>query len=246
MTNKLSLALAAALFALPTFAFAQDAEEAAPAAEEATSEEKSADESESNLSFNAALVSDYVFRGITQTDFDPALQAGVDYSFGDSGFYVGGWGSNVDYGSVLGHDFEVDLYVGYNVDLSDDWNLDVNVTRYSYLGGNDGFDIDYSEFIGVVTYSEMLSFTVGYAPDYSNTGINQLYLAVGGTWEVGNDFNLTAGFGHVDFEGGGNFNDWTLGVNRDFGPVNIGLNYYDTNLDGKVSDQVVLAFSVGG
>ena len=92
----------------------------------------------------------------------------------------------------------------------------------------------------------MLSFTLGYAPDYSNTGVNQLYLAVGGTWEVGNGFNLTAGLGHSDFEGGGNYNDWTLGVNRDFGPVNIGLNYYDTNIDGKVSDQIVLGFSVGG
>ncbi|MEO8000696.1 MAG: TorF family putative porin [Arenimonas sp.] len=246
MTNKLSLALAAALFALPTFAFAQDTEEAAPAAEEAPTEEKAADASESNLSFNASLVSDYVFRGISQTDFDPALQAGVDYKFGDSGFYIGGWGSNVDYGPVLGHDFEVDLYVGYNVDLNDDWNLDLNLTRYSYLGGNDGFDINYNEFIGVVTYSEMLTFTVGYTNNYGNADISQLYLGVGGSWEVGNGFNLTAGLGHTDFEGGGNYNDWTLGVNRDFGPVNIGVNYYDTNISGKVSDQFVLAFSVGG
>ncbi len=244
MTNKLSLALAAVLFALPTYAFAQDAAEA-PAAE-APMEEKAAEESDSNLSFNAAVVSDYVFRGITQTDFSPALQVGVDYNLGDSGFYVGAWGSNVDYGSVLGHDFEADLYVGYNVDLSDDWNLDLNVTRYNYLGGNDGFDINYNEFIGVVSYSEMLTFTLGYTNDYGNTGVDQVYVAVAGSWEVGNDFNLTAGIGHVDFEGGGNFNDWTVGVNRDFGPFNIGLNYYDTDLDLKTSDKVVLAISVGG
>ncbi len=246
MTNKISLALAAALFALPTFAFAQDAEETTPAAEQAPTEEKAASESESNLSFNAAVVSDYVFRGISQTNFKPAFQAGADYKFGDSGFYIGGWGSNVDYGSELGHDFEVDLYVGFNTDLNDDWNLDLNLTRYSYLGGNDGFDINYNELIGVVTYNEMLTFTVGYANNYSNGDITQLYLGVGGTWDVGNGFNLTAGLGHTDFEGGGNYNDWTLGVNRDFGPINIGLNYYDTNLDGKASDRVVLGFSVGG
>jgi len=246
MTNKLSLALAAALFALPTFAFAQDAEETAPAAEAAPTEEKAASESESNLSFNASLVSDYVFRGISQTNFKPALQAGADYNFGDSGFYMGAWGSNVDYGSTLGHDFEVDLYVGFNTDLNDNWNLDLNLTRYSYLGGNDGFDINYNELIGVVTYNEMLTFTVGYTNNYSNADISQLYLGVGGTWAVGNGFNLTAGLGHTDFEGGGNYNDWTLGVNRDFGPINIGLNYYDTNIDGKVSDQLVLGFSVGG
>ena len=250
MTNKLSLALAAALFALPTFAFAQDtaasAAEETMAAEEAPVEEKAAEESKSNLSFNAAVVSDYVFRGVTQTDFDPAFQAGVDYSFGDSGFYVGGWGSNVNFGSELGHDFEVDLYAGYNVDVSDDWNLDLNVTRYNYLGGNDGFDINYSEFIGAVTYSEMLTFTLGYANDYANGDEDQLYLAIGGSWELGSGLNLTAGVGRSSFDDTEDYTDWTLGLNRDFGPINVGLNYYDTNKDDKASDQIVLGFSVGG
>lgn len=241
MTNKLSLALAAALFALPTFAFAQDAEEAAPAAEE-----KTVEESESNFSFNAAVVSDYVFRGVSQTDFEPALQVGVDYSFGDSGFYVGGWGSNVDYGSEYGHDFEVDLYVGYNVDLSDDWNLDLNLTRYNYQGGNDGYDINYNEFISVLTYSEMFTVTVGYANDYANADERQLYFALGGSWEVGGGVNLTTGVGRSNFGDSEDYTDWTVGVNRDFGPVNIALNYYDTNKDDNASDEVVLGFSIGG
>lgn len=248
MMNKLSLALAAVLFTLPCFAFAQDAE--APAAEEAPVAEEAApaaEESESNLSFNAAVVSDYVFRGVTQNDFKPALQVGADYSFGDSGFYVGAWGSNVDFGPADGSDFEVDLYVGYNVDLSDDWNLDLNLTRYNYLGSNDGVDGNYSELITVLSYSEMLSFTLGYTDNYVNADINQLYFGVGGTWEVGNGFNLTAGIGHTDFEGSSSYTDWTFGVNRDFGPFNIGLNYYDTDISGgRTSDQIVLAISVGG
>ncbi len=248
MTNKLSLALAAALFALPTFAFAQDAE--TPAAEETAAVEEAApaeEESESNLSFNAAVVSDYVFRGVTQNDFKPAVQVGVDYSFGDSGFYVGGWGSTVDFGSFDGSDFEVDLYVGYNVDLSDDWNLDLNLTRYNYLGSNPGIDGNYNEFITALSYSEMLTFTLGYTNNYVNADVSALYLGVGGTWEVGNGFNLTAGVGYTDFEGGFNYSDWTIGVNRDFGPFNIGLNYYDTDISGgRTSDEIVLAISIGG
>jgi uncharacterized protein (TIGR02001 family) len=247
MTNKLSLALAAALFALPTFAFAQDAAEAAPATEEVATEEKAADESESNLSFNAAVVSDYVFRGISQTRFDPALQAGVNYNFGDSGFYAGAWGSNIDFGPADGSDVEVDFLVGYNVDLSDDWNLDLGVTRYNYLGSNTGVDDDYSEFIGSVGYKEMLTFTLGYANNYVGVSSEkQLYFGVAGSWEVGNGFNLTAGAGHTNFDTFTDYTDWTLGVNRDFGPVNIGVNYYDTNISGKTSDQFVLSFSVGG
>ena len=50
-----------------------------------------------NFSWNLGVTSDYVFRGITQTDFDPALQGGLDYAFGDSGWYVGAWASNVDF-----------------------------------------------------------------------------------------------------------------------------------------------------
>jgi len=248
MTNKLSLALAAVLFASPAFAFAQDAAEAAPAAEQAASEEKAADasESESNLSFNAALVSDYVFRGVTQNNFDPALQAGVNYDFGDSGFYAAAWGSNVDFGSADGSDVELDFILGFNTDLSDDWNLDLNITRYNYLGSRPGVDDDYSEFIAVLGYNDMLSFTLGYANDYANTGDNQLYFGVDGSWEVGNGFNLTAGVGHTTFDVADDYTSWTLGVNRDFGKVNIGLNYYDTDYDFKASDQIVLAFSIGG
>jgi len=138
------------------------------------------------------------------------------------------------------------LYVGYNVDLSDDWNLDLNLTRYTYLGSNDWIDNDYSELITVLTYGEQYSFTLGYTNNYVNADISQLYVGAGGSWEVGNGFNLTAGVGYTDFEGGSNYTDWTLGVNRDFGPINIGLNYYDTDISGKTSDQFVLAISVGG
>lgn len=252
MTNKLALALAAALFALPTFAFAQDAApavEEAMVAEEAPAEDKAmaAEESESDLSFNAALVSDYVFRGITQNDFSPALQVGADYNFGDSGFYVGGWGSNVDFGSAVGANIEVDLYVGYTTDFSDDWNGDVKFLRYNYLGTASGIELNYNELIGAVTYKEMLTFTLGYANEYFGVDSEtQVYFGLAGSWEVGNGVNLTAGVARTNFDTFTDVTDWTLGVNRDFGPVNIGLNYYDTNLSGKASDQVVLAFSIGG
>ncbi len=252
MTNKLSLALAAALFALPTFAFAQDAAPVAEetmAAEAAPAEEKAmaSEESESNLSFNLSLVSDYVFRGVTQNDFAPALQGGLDYKFGDSGFYVGGWGSNVDFGTVLGTDVEVDLYVGYGTNFSDDWSGDVKLLRYNYLGNNTGVDLNYNELISSISYKEMLTFTLGYTNNYfAVSSEKQVYFGVAGSWEVGNGVNLTAGLAHTNFDSFTDYTDWTLGVNRDFGPVNIGLNYYDTNISGKVSDQFVLAFSIGG
>lgn len=243
--KKLTLALSLALLAVPMSVLAQDEPAEEAAAEEAPA--AAAEETESNFSWNLTFTSDYVFRGVSQNMRDPAIQGGFDYSFGDSGFYVGIWGSNVDYG--LGTpDIEVDTYVGWNHDLSDDWNLDLMLTRYRYIGEDPGFgNIDYPELIGVLTWNEMLALTVAYTDDYSNTDLTSVYVGLTGTWEIGNAFNLNAGLGYSDFEGGGNYNDWNVGVSRQFGPVNAALNYYDTDLSGpRVSDGLVLSFAFGG
>ena len=243
--SKLSLALALALFSLPMAAAAQDESESA----EAPTEEAVVEEEESNFSWNLALTSDYVFRGVSQTDREPALQGGLDYAFGDSGFYVGAWGSNVDFGDGS-PDVEIDTYVGWNTDLTDSLNFDIMLTRYNYMGADDGFgDIDYNELIGALTWNEMITFTAAYANDYSNADISATYFNISGEWTVADEWNFTAGVGRSDFEDIDGYTDWTLGVNRDFGPVNAALNYYDTNvdLDGeRLSDAVVLTLSIEG
>lgn len=251
--NKIALALALAAFALPMGAMAQDAAATDDSAAAAQDEAPAAEEASSNFSWNLSLTSDYVFRGITQTDFDPALQGGLDYAFGDTGFYVGTWASNVDFVDSDGPDIELDAYIGWSHDLSEDWNLDVHAVRYTYLGENSAYgNIDYNEYFAKISYKGQLDFTVAYANDYANSDFSSLYYQVAGSWDVGNDFALNAGFGHSDFSDGvGSYNDWNLGVSRQFGPVNIGLNYYDTSGDfvdgiGKTSDRVVLSFGFGG
>jgi uncharacterized protein (TIGR02001 family) len=249
MTNKLALALAAALFALPTFAFAQDAATDAPAEEKAM-EEKSMDstaEESSNFSWNAAVVSDYVFRGVTQNDFKPAVQGGLDYSFGDSGFAVGTWASTVDFGNALGTDVELDTYVGYTVSPSDSVSLNAKLLRYNYLGTVSGTSLDYNELIGTVTVKEMITFTVGYANKYFNIDSEkQLYTGLSGKWEVADGVNINAGFSHTSFDTLTDYNDWNVGISKQFKYINLGLNYYDTNLPNKASDQIVLSLSIGG
>jgi uncharacterized protein (TIGR02001 family) len=254
--SKLSLAVALALFSLPMAAAAQDqaetteaTAEAAPAADEPVVDEPAADEAESNFSWNLALTSDYVFRGVSQNARDPALQGGLDYAFGDTGFYVGTWGSNVDFGDGT-PDIEIDTYVGWNTDLSEAFNLDVMLTRYNYFGASDDFgDIDYNELIGKLTWNEMLTFTAAYTNDYSNTGIDSTYVNLSGEWDVGDEFTFTAGIGRTEFEDIDGYTDWTVGVNHDFGRVNAALNYYDTNIDSggeRLSDALVLTFTIEG
>ena len=64
-----------------------------------------------DVSSNVSASSNYLFRGVTQTDGAAAVQGGLDYEHA-SGFYAGGWGSNVDFGD--GTSYELDLYAGFS------------------------------------------------------------------------------------------------------------------------------------
>lgn len=231
--NKLALALSLAVLALPMSAMAQDA---------------AADATASNVSWNFSLNSDYVFRGISQTNKDIAVQGGLDYSFGDSGWAIGTWGSNVDFGAGS-PDLEIDTYIGWSHALSDKWNFNILLDRYNYLGESKSYGhIDYNELIGKFTYNDMITFTAAYSDNYANLDFTETYFNVAGKWALGDDFNLNAGVGHTDFSDGvQGYTDWNLGISRQFGPMNAALNYYDTDVSGpRLSNEVVLTLAFGG
>ncbi len=226
MQNNLKAAILAALLLAPTVSFAEEAE--------------------SNFSWNAGVFSDYVFRGVSQTGKDVAFQGGVDYSFGDSGFYVGAWGSNIDFGAQAAPDIEIDAYVGYNTDIGEKVNFDVMLTRYTYHGADSGYgNIDYNELITKIALKDVATLTLAYANDYSNIDEKVFYANLGHSWDLGNEYSLNAGFGRT-FADFGEYNDWNVGVSKAFGPLEVGLNYYDTNLPFNASDSVVLSVKIGG
>lgn len=120
--RKLLVATAvASLFTAPAVVLAQAA---APAAEQ----------SPHTFTANAALVSDYRFRGISQTFKLPAVQAGMDYSHA-SGLYLGTWASNVSGNQYLnGAGLEWDFYGGYKFEVAKDLTLDIGTLYYYYPG----------------------------------------------------------------------------------------------------------------
>ncbi|WP_251278244.1 TorF family putative porin, partial [Enterobacter hormaechei] len=85
---------------------------------------------ESPYSWNVTAVSDYLFRGVSQTDQDPTLQAGFTYT-SPVGLYAGVWGSGVDFGAG-DPKTEVDYLIGYGVDVTERVNVDVLLNRYTY------------------------------------------------------------------------------------------------------------------
>ncbi len=87
------------------------------------------------LSFNATLASNYLWRGFSLTDDDFAVQGGVDYEH-ESGLYVGTWASNYKYfDEKWEDDYEIDLYGGYYLEVNDNVGLDFGVIRYFYGDG---------------------------------------------------------------------------------------------------------------
>lgn len=89
------------------------------------------------LSMNVGIASQYVYRGLAQTDGNPAIQGGVDYVYKGS-FYVGTWLSNSSYYSDLmngaSSSLEVDGYAGFKGKFSHDWNYDIGFLHYDFPG----------------------------------------------------------------------------------------------------------------
>jgi len=173
------------------------------------------------ISANVAMTTDYVWRGVSQTNEDPAIQGGFDFAH-DSGLYFGTWGSNVDFGSV--EHMEMDLYGGMAKEFGD-WSVDVGFIRYMYF--SDDNDIDFTELYGSVGYGP---FSVKISNDFDN---DNLYVEAGADFELANGFGVSAHVGKYDFDSGDDYVDYSVGVSKEVAGLGLGLTYYATNGNGK-------------
>lgn len=178
-------------------------------------------------SANVALTTDYVWRGVSQTNEDPAIQGGFDLGFGP-GLYVGTWGSNVDFGDV--ENLELDFYGGYATEFGNGLGLDVGFIHYHYFA--DDNDVDFNELYLGLGYGPV-SAKVSWDPDNKNT-----YLEAGVEYPVKDMFTLAAHIGTYMFDsdfapGTDSYVDWSVGVSKEIGGFGFDLSYYDTNSDGE-------------
>ena len=227
---KLAASLALVLSAVPFTALAQDAEESSP------------------FSWSVDAVSDYVWRGVSQSDENPTLQAGFTYT-GEKGLYAGVWGSGVDFGSGA-PDVEVDYFVGFNKDLSESVNFDVMINRYTYPGAS---DLNFNELLTSTTFAETYSLAVNYSNDFGGADTSAWYVGVGGSWGLPNDFTLDVSAGRSLFESdySDDYTDWSVGVSKGWGLFSAGLAYVGTDGKGRdiygdlADDRLVLTLSLG-
>ncbi|HEU4663410.1 MAG TPA: TorF family putative porin [Dokdonella sp.] len=142
---------------------------------------------------NATLTTDYVWRGSTQSDSDPAAQAGFKVS-GDNGFYASVWGSSIKFAPELDASTELDLTLGWGRSLSDDWAVDVNVLRYVYPGTS--VDLDWTELNGTLTWRNNYWLSAGWSNEALGYDHSGLYTQVGARFPLNDRFRLEAMVSH--------------------------------------------------
>lgn len=171
---------------------------------------------------NAAIVSDYNWRGTTQTSQDPAFQAGLDYSH-ESGFYLGVWGSNVDFGGCCDENIEIDAYGGFRG--GEELTYDVGVIYYGYPGAD---SISYPEIYAGLGY-KWVSGKIWYSWDFGNVDESAMYYEGNVNVPLPYDvtFGLHAGYSDGDYWGDDDYFDYSVGLSKTFGNFTLGVKYVD-------------------
>ena len=180
------------------------------------------------LSGTVSVVSDYDFRGISLSATDPALQGSIDWA-SESGFYVGAWGSNIDYGQGVDGDIEIDLYTGYAGETEGGLGWDVGFVYYTYPGADD--ISDYPEIYGALSY-KWFEFKQWYSNDLSGSDEDGFYTEVNGSFELPANFglNLHLGYNYGDAFEDTEYMDYSVGVGYTLGNFDLELKYVDTDL----------------
>ena len=184
------------------------------------------------FSGNVTIVSDYSFRGETQTGRDAAIQGGFDLGF-DSGFYIGTWASNVNFGPYSdGADptytsMELDLYAGFGGAMSEGSTWDVSIIRFEYP--NEGA----ADYIEVALAFSFGDFSVGanYSPEYLGEGGDTfLYPYVGYSFGLGESATLDVSVGQGLGDTGDHL-DYSIMLGAPVAGLDFGIGVVGTDID---------------
>ena len=206
-----------------------------------------------DFTFYAALTSDYVYRGVSNSDEHAAGQLGLDVST-EAGFFAGVWASTTDITTGDRHrSREVDFYVGYLQQFENDWSASVSINRYTYPAADGNVSYDYNEFATIINIHDRLWFEADYTDSVFGHGEQAFNLELLVSWPLPASLTLATGIGYFDVSriAGSAYSYWQVGVSRPLGWVTADLRYHDTsNVPVLISPtdlvdaRVVLTFSV--
>lgn len=226
MTKHLSLAAAVTLAIAGLGAGLAHAEEAKP---------------DNEVSFNAAVTTDYRYRGISQTRLKPALQAGADYTNNPTGLYVGTWASTIKWVKDAGGDasIEWDIYGGKRGEIAPGVSYDVGGLYYVYPSNGLHPSANTFELYGQVGYgpatlkyststTNLFGFADSKHSGYLDAQVNQ-------DLAEGLQLNLHVGHQSVRHNSASSYTDYKIGVTKDFGVCSVALAVIKANSDAYVA-----------
>lgn len=198
---------------------------------------------ELKLSYNVGVASDYVFRGVSQTQEDPQIFGGIDASYGIG--YAGVWSSNVDFGAD-DPTAEIDLYAGVKPTVGD-VSLDLGVIYYGYVDdkGLTPGQYGYTELKAAASRAfgpATLGAAVYYSPEFPGKGGDATYFEANAAVPVAPKFTLSGAVGHQSIKNYGDYNTWNVGVSYALtDKLSADLRYWDTDEHsfGKIYDSRV-------
>lgn len=216
---------------------------------EKTKETKSAAEADNKilgftLSSNVSLASDYIWRGISQTNHGLQLSGGFKATH-DAGLYASVWGSNVNFNDGGNAHLELDLNAGWSKTFDNNTGVDFGILHYGYPGAKSVLEYDFEEYYLGLSYTFEgvgLSTKYSWSPDFggSITDKSAQYAEAGITYTFPQEVTATAHFGHsfgsfFDNNTGipDSYDDWSLAISKPVLGFGIGIAYTGTDNDGN-------------
>ncbi len=181
-------------------------------------------ESAFEISANLAITSNYVWRGMTQTANSPAVQGGIDLGY--NGFYLGAWGSNVEFGDT-NNNLEADFYAGYKTSFSG-VEIDLGYILYAYPNESDAFNFD-EAYIGLGYDFGMVGINGKYSFAVDSENDTTDYWEVGGDIELPMEFTLAASYGDYDEVG----TNYLVSLSKSWGKFEFSVAYTDFSSDAS-------------
>ena len=188
------------------------------------------------------FTSDYLYRGISQTDEGPALQGSLTLSH-DAGWYVSAWGSNIQFGDGS---MELDISLGRSWSLNDDWALDVGLMQYRYPeGDNSATEFNFFEGYAKLSYQDW-QLGLALTDDYFGAGVGKFwYLTAGWQQQLTDQLQLNWHLGYNKFadaaefqtflgsevRDGSGYADWSLTLSTQQVGLDWSLSYAGTSVD---------------
>ncbi|HEV7227208.1 TorF family putative porin [Brevundimonas sp.] len=186
---------------------------------------------ETDTAFNVAASTDYVFRGVSQTEEDPAISAGIDLTSG--AFYAGAWASNVSFPGDDDTNAEVDLYGGWRGEVAG-WALDVGGVAYLYTNQPGGADYDYveakvaaSRAIGPAT----IGAAVFWSPDFFGAAEDEAtYVEANAAFTPADRWTVSGTLGRQFVSSDFDYTTWNLGAAYQLTDnLTVDVRYHDTD-----------------